>query len=158
MRRVVGTEHVDDALLDAAPDAVAVLGRAHRRIHLRQGAEPLVAFGRYQRQMMWRRFARRHVLVIPQKLDLLPGRDVQHMNALSALAGELDQPLRRHQRGGLVAPERMRAWITFDAQALAFIEAILILGVKRGAAADHLEDPAQACIVLDQTARRSRSR
>ena len=34
VRRVVGAEHVDDPLRDAAPDAVAMLGPAHRRVHL----------------------------------------------------------------------------------------------------------------------------
>src|ERR1700730_15702896 len=100
--------------------------------------------------MMWRRFARRYILVIPQKLDLLPGRDVQHVNAFAALARELDEPLGGHQRRGLVAPDRMRARITFEAQGLAFVEAILVLGVKRGATADHRKNPAQAGIVLDQ--------
>src|SRR3954464_6956979 len=36
------------------------------------------------------------------------------------------------------------------AQMLACIEAILVLGMECGAAADHLEDPAQAFVVLDQ--------
>src|SRR5437868_13451038 len=100
--------------------------------------------------MMWRRFTGRYILVIPQKLDLLPGRDVQHVNAFSALAGEPDQPLRRHQRRGLVPPEGMRACIALDAQGLAVVETIFILGMKRGTPADHCENPPQAFVVLDQ--------
>src|ERR1700704_4185105 len=44
----------------------------------------------------------------------------------------------------------MRARIALDAQMLAFVETVLILGMKRGAAADHLENAPQAFIVLDQ--------
>ena len=108
MRRVIGAEHIDDALLDAAPDAGAVIGRTHRRIHLRAGAEPLIAFRRHQREVMRRRFAGGDVLVVAQKLDLLLGGDVQHVNAFSGLMREFDEALRRHQRHGLVAPHRMR--------------------------------------------------
>ncbi len=32
----------------------------------------------------------------------------------------------------------------------AFVEAVLVLGVERGAAADHVKDAAQALVVLDQ--------
>ena len=67
-------------------------------------------------------------------LDLFLGGDVQHVNAFSGFVRELDQPLRRQQRRGLVAPHRMRARIALDAQRLALVEAILVLGMKRGAA------------------------
>ena len=40
VRRVVGAEHVDHALLSAAPDRVAMLAPAHRRVHLQLGSEP----------------------------------------------------------------------------------------------------------------------
>ena len=72
------------------------------------------------------------------------------MDALSGLVREIDQPLRRHQRRGLVAPHRMRARIALDAQRLALVEAVFVLGMKRGAAPDHLENPPQAFVVLDQ--------
>ncbi len=45
---------------------------------------------------------------------------------------------------------RMRARIALDAQRLALIEAVFVLGMEGGAAADHLEDAAQAGVVLDQ--------
>ena len=128
----------------------AVIGRAHRRVHLREGAEPLVAFGRGQRQMMRRRLAGRDILVVAQIFDLLLGRDVQHVDALSRLARKIDQPLGRHQRRGLVPPHRMRARVALDAERLALVEAIFVLGVKGGAAADYLENPSQAFVVLDQ--------
>jgi len=57
MRRVIGAEHIDDALLDAAPDAFAVIGRAYRRIHLGAGAEPLITVRRSQCEVMRRRLA-----------------------------------------------------------------------------------------------------
>ena len=72
------------------------------------------------------------------------------MDALAGLARERDQPLRRQQRRGLVAPHRVRARVALDAQRLALVEAVFVLGVERGAAADHLEDAAQALVVLDQ--------
>ena len=88
--------------------------------------------------------------MVAQILDLLLGRDVQDVDAFSRLARKIDQPLRRHQRRGLVAPHRMRARIALDAERLALVEAIFVLGMKGGAAADHLEDAAQAFVVLDQ--------
>ncbi len=88
--------------------------------------------------------------MVAQVLDFLLGGDVQHVNAFSSLARQVDQPLRRHQRRGLVAPHRVRARVALDAMPLAVVEAILVLGVKGGAAADHLEDAAQALVVLDQ--------
>ena len=72
------------------------------------------------------------------------------MDALSRLARELDQPLGRHQRRGLVAPDRMRARIALDPQTLAVVEAVFVLRVKGSAAPDHLEYPAQTLVVLDQ--------
>src|SRR3981189_3544219 len=152
MRRVIGAEHVDDALLDAAPDAVAMIGRPHRRGHLRAGAEPLVAFRSDQCQVMRSRFTGGYILVIAQKFDLLLGRNMQHMNALAGFMSEFDKALGRHQRRGLVAPHRMRTWIAFDPQSLAVVEAVLIFRMKGGAAPDHLENPPQALVVLDQDA------
>src|SRR6185437_16689665 len=45
---------------------------------------------------------------------------------------------------------RMRARVALDPQRFAVIEAILVLGMERGAALDHLEDAPQAFVVLDQ--------
>ncbi len=88
--------------------------------------------------------------MVAQIRDLLLGRDVQHVDAFSGLARQIDQPLGRHQRRGLVAPHRMRARVAFDAERLALVEAIFVLGMEGGAAADHLEDAPQAFVVLDQ--------
>ena len=46
-------------------------------------------------QVMWCRLAGGHILVVAQILDLFLGRDMQHMNALSSLAGESNEPLCR---------------------------------------------------------------
>ena len=54
------------------------------------------------------------------------------------------------QRRGLVAPHRMRTRIALDAQALAIVEAVFVLGMKRGAAFDHLKNPPQAFVILHQ--------
>ena len=78
------------------------------------------------------------------------GGDMQHVDALAGFARELDQPLRRHQRGGLVAPHWMRARIILDPQRFALVESIFVLGVERGAATDHLKDFSQAVVILDQ--------
>jgi len=75
---------------------------------------------------------------------------MQHVNPFSGFMGELDQALRRHQRRDLVAPYRMRTRIALDPHSLAVVEAVLVLGMKGGAAPDHLEDPPQAFVVLDQ--------
>ena len=123
---------------------------AHRRIHLRARAEPLVAAGRFQREMMRRRLDRGDVLVVLEEVHLLRGRDVQHVHALAGLAREPHQALRALQRRDLVAPDRMRARIALDAQVLALVEAVFVLGMERRAAPDHLEDVAHALVVLDQ--------
>jgi hypothetical protein len=44
----------------------------------------------------------------------------------------------------------MRARVALDAERLALVEAIFVLGVKGGAAADHLKNPSQTFVVLDQ--------
>ena len=94
VRRVVGAEHVDDALRNAVPDPGAMRRIAHRRIHLRARAEPLVASGRLQREMMRRGLDRSHILVTGEKLHLLRGRDVQHVDARAGLVRDRDQALR----------------------------------------------------------------
>ena len=72
VRRVVGADAVDDALRDAVPDAVAMRGVAHRRIDLRERAEPLVAIGRGQRQMVRRRLGGGDVLVLGEEMRSPP--------------------------------------------------------------------------------------
>ena len=67
---------------------------AHRRVHLRVGAEPLVAVGRHQRQMMRRHLHARPVLVLGEERHLLRRRDVQHVHALAVLLGQPHQALR----------------------------------------------------------------
>ena len=44
----------------------------------------------------------------------------------------------------------MRARIALDAQLHALAQPVFVLGVKRGAAADHFQDLAHALVVLDQ--------
>ena len=44
----------------------------------------------------------------------------------------------------------MRARIALDAQSLAIVEAVFVLGVERRTAADRLEDFSQAVVVFDQ--------
>ena len=90
------------------------------------------------------------MLVIAQELDLLLGRDMQHMNAFSGFMREFDEALGRRQRRGLVAPNRMRARIAIYAQVFAVVEAILVLGMKRGTTPDHFKNPSQAFVILDQ--------
>ncbi len=136
--------------LDAAPDAGAVRAVAHRRVHLRQRAEALVAVRRLEREMMRGRLDRGDVLVLGEELHLLRGRDVQHVHALAGLAREPHQALRASQCRRFVAPDRMRARIALDAQVLALVEAVFVLGMERGAPADRLEDVAHAVVVLDQ--------
>ena len=93
--------------------------------------------------------------MVAQKLDLLAGRDVQHMNPLAGLTCGLHQALRRDHRGGLVAPHRMRARIVLDAKALALVQPRLVLGMKRRAAPYDTQHIAQALLVLQQQGCRS---
>jgi len=61
MGRVIGAQHIDDPLLDAAPDRLAVLeGRAPAG-HLQFRSEPRVILAA-EGQMMWRRLATRDIL------------------------------------------------------------------------------------------------
>ena len=141
---------VDHALRNALPEAGAVGGVADRRIELGERAKPLVAFGRGKREMSGGRLRRGDVLVLAKEFGLFLRRDVQHMHAFSGLARERDQALRRHQRGRRIAPDRMRARIAFDAQVHALAQAVFVLGMKGGTAADGLEHVTHAGIVLDQ--------
>ena len=99
---------------------------------------------------MRRRLDRRDVLVVLEKLHLLRGRDVQDMHALAGLARQPDEPLRAAECGNFIAPDRMRARIALDAQVLALVEPVLVLGMERGAPPDHGENVAHALVVLDQ--------
>ena len=150
MRGVIGAQHVDDTLLDAVPDALAMIGRSHRGIHLGAGAKPLVAIGSHQCEVMRRCLAGRDVLVVAQEVDLLFGRDVKHVDPLAGFVRELYQALGRHQRRGFVAPHRMRSRVALYAQSLALIKAILVLGMEGSAASDHLQNLPQAFVVLHQ--------
>ena len=85
-----------------------------------------------------------------EERDLLLGGDMQDVDALAGLARKLDEPLRAHQRGGGVAPHRMRTGIALDAQVHALAQPVFVLGMKRGAAANGLEHRANAVVVLDQ--------
>ncbi len=49
-----------------------------------------------------------------------------------------------------IAPDRMRTWIAFDSQVHALAQAILVLGMEGGAAADAFQHRAHALIVFDQ--------
>ncbi len=74
--------------------------------------------------------------------------------------GDTHQPLASPSKcGDLVAPDRMRARHRLrPAVRLALVEAILVLGVERSAAAHNFENAAQALVVLDQQRRRLTSR
>ena len=80
---------------------------ADRRVHLGEGAEPLVALGRGQGQVLaaaprpWRRPCAR------QDLDLVGGGDVQHVDALARRRARRTRRSRRPDRRLLVAPLRM---------------------------------------------------
>jgi hypothetical protein len=72
------------------------------------------------------------------------------MNTLAGLAREPNETLRAGQRRNVVAPDRMRSRIARHTQMLALVQTILIFGVKRGAAPDHLKDVAHALVILNQ--------
>ena len=88
--------------------------------------------------------------MVLEERHLLRGRDVQHVHALAGLTRQPDETLGALQRRDLVAPDRVRARIAFDAQSLALVEPVFVLGVERGAPPDRLEDVAHALVVLDQ--------
>ena len=133
MRGIVGTDAVDDPLPNTLPEALLVAGIADRRVELGQRAEPLVSVGRGKREMGGRSLGGRDILVIRQKDRLFLGRDMQHMHALAGLVRPRDQALGTHQRGGGIAPHRVRTRIAFDAQIFSIVEPVLVLGVKSGA-------------------------
>src|SRR5206468_11825426 len=141
---MVGPEHIDNTLLEAAPDHLLMRTIPDRRVHLGVRAEPLVAVRRRERQMVRSSLNRGHVLVVTEELHLLRGRDVQNMDTLAGLAREANEALRAGQRRYIVAPDRMRARIAVHTQVLALIESVLVLGVKGGAAPDDFEDVAHA--------------
>ena len=73
MWRVVGAEHVDDALVETSPDRVAMRAITNGRVHLGAHAKPLVAVRRREGQMVGCHLDRSHILMITQKLHLLAG-------------------------------------------------------------------------------------
>ena len=70
MRGMIGADRVDDALGNAAPEALAMGGIADRRVELGERAEPLVAVGRCEREMGGRRLGRGDVLVLGEESGL----------------------------------------------------------------------------------------
>ncbi len=146
-----------DALRQPLPNAIAMGGVAHRRIELGQRAESLVAVGRIEREVRGRRFAGGNVLVLAEEGDLVLGGDVQYVDALAGLAGEANQSLRAHQRRSGVAPHRMRAGIALDPQVHALAQPVFVLGVECGAAANRLQNIANALVVLNQERARRRA-
>ena len=150
MRRVIGAEHVDDALLDAPPDAPAVAVVADRRVHLGIGAKPLVAIGRDQRQMVRQHLDGGDILVVLQEDHLLAGRDMQDMDARAGLARDPHQPLRAGQRHLWRAPDRVARRIALDPQRHALAQHHLVFGMEGGAPARALQDLGDAPVVLDQ--------
>ena len=98
------------------PQALAVARGADRRIHLQARAEAGIV-GRVEGEMLRRQLDRDVVLVVADEVDLLGGRDVEEMDARAGLVGDARQPLGRAERRDLVAPDRMRRRIAFDAQA-----------------------------------------
>src|SRR3954451_17723122 len=138
VRGMVGPDAVDDALGEALPEAVAMRSVTDRWVELGQSTEPLVAVGRGKGEMRRRRLCGRDILVLGQEQGFVAGRNVQDMDALAGLAGELDEALRAHQRRRGVSPYRMRARIALDAQMHAFAQPIFVLGMKCGPAANRL--------------------
>ena len=104
VRRVVGAEDVGGAVGDAGPDAVAMRGVAHRRVHLQQRAEPRIVVGG-EGQVMRRHLDGGDVLVVGEEAHLLGGRDVQHVDARAGLARDRDEPSRA---SGARPPRRAR--------------------------------------------------
>ncbi len=90
MRRVVGAQHVRGAVGDRLPDALAVAGFAHRRVHLQAGAEARVLRS-VEGEMLRRHLDRDGVLVVADEVHLLGRGDMEEMDASALLlrdAGE----------------------------------------------------------------------
>ena len=88
-------------------NSLTVAGRAHRRVHLDQIAEPGIVVGR-QGEVVRRRLAARDILVVLEEIDLFGRGDVQDMDARAGGAGNAHQAFRALQGGDLVAPDGMR--------------------------------------------------
>ena len=153
---MVGAQHVDDALSDAAPDARSMLGAAHGRVHLKPRAEASVIVGG-KRQVMRRRLAGGDVLGAGQKVDFLHRRNMQHMHLRAHLARDADEALRAEQRRRLVAPDMVRGRVAGNSQGLALVEPRFVLGMERRATAGAAQNLAHACIVRHQQRARGRT-
>ena len=148
---MVGAEHVDDALRDAAPDAVAVA-----RCRAPAGSSAAACRAAHSRRPT-------------ASDDAASPRRSRHpcgasRNAISSavemcstwmraprLAGDARPAARvAAQRRDLVAPDRMRGRIAGDAQAEPLAQPVLVLGVEGGAAARVPQDRGDALVVLDQ--------
>jgi hypothetical protein len=121
VRGVVGTEDIHDCVSNAVPDSGTMYRIAHRRIHLGARTEPLVTPWRLQSKMMWGRLDRGNVFMTGEKLDLPSGRYVQDMDARTSFVGNRDKTLSGFERGNVIAPDRVRAWVALHAQVLALV-------------------------------------
>ena len=150
MRRVVGAEHVDDALRDAAPDAVAMPCRrapagssatACRAAHSRRPT----ASGDAASPRRSRHPCALRGTAISSAVEMCS----TWMRARASRAMP-HQPLGAAQCRDLVAPDRMRRRVAGDAFAKPFAQAEFVLGMEGGAAARVPQDRGDAFIVLDQ--------
>ena len=123
---------------------------AHRRVHLRIGAEPLVAVGRHQGEMMRRDLHARPVLVRGEERHLLRRRHMQHVHAPLVLLRQPDQPPGGDQRRLRIAPLGMGGRIAGPAQVGARLEPRLVLGVEGGPPREPGNDPIEARLIVDQ--------
>ena len=153
MRRVVRTDDVDHAVRHGPPQRLAMALVADRRVHLRERAEPLIAIGCREREMLRRRFDRHEVLVAGKECHLLCRRHMKNMHAAAGLACECDDALRRPERDLLVAPDWMHRDVgTFAHQLEPLAQARLVLGMDGASPAAAAQHQIERLVVGDQQA------
>ena len=150
MRRMIGAEHVGHALLDAPPQRIAMAQIAHRRVHLRQRAQFVIAIRRHHGQVMRGNLAARHVFLVGQIADFRLGRNVQHMHARAGFARQSHQTFGAAQGHFLAAPDRMGGRIALDPQIAPLAQHHFILGMEGRTAAQFGQDFFDPAIILDQ--------
>ena len=148
---MVGADAVDNAVVDRGPEGVAVARLADRRVHLREGAELLVALGCGESEMLRQDLDRGDVLVLGEQRHFFRGRDMQDVDAAAVLVREGEQALGGAHGGFDVAPLGVHGDVGAGGdQGGAFLQAEVVLAVHGDTAVARAQHARDVLVVGDQ--------
>ena len=146
---MVGAEYIDNALINALPNTIAMALFTHRWVHLDKIAKRRI-FIRRQRKVMRSGFTGCHILVTLKEIDFFGCRDMQDVNTCAGFAGDTDKAFGALQCSGNIAPDRVARRITFNTEIFALLKAEFVFRMEGGTAARTFQDRTDAFIILNQ--------